>query len=123
MPEGQYLGTRVPVIYTSDDGTTQWIITIDATIQAIVELGLTLATTANAAGLTNPPQGFKPRYVNWTGDLSGRQVSKRLICGTTGAAAYATNSATAITIDGAAGNVCSRRGEELDFRILPAPSP
>lgn len=122
MPEGQFLGARSNHIYTSDGGQ-EYVLTTDATLGAIANNGLPLATTANGANAPRRPVGLRPRYVLWQGTLNGRTVRKKIICGTTDAALFAAVSSQALTIDGTAGFTTGKVGERVTFLRLQTPAP
>lgn len=118
MPEGQYTGARKAYLYTPDSGDNIYLISTDATLGALAGAGLTEATTANVANAQPAPRRFKPRVVFWQGTLGGRIVRKKIICGTTDATLYDSDSPQAVTIDGVAGSTTGRRGERLSFLNL-----
>ena len=115
MPEGQFTGARKTYLYTPDSGDNIYLITTDETLGALAGAGLTEATTANVANAQPAPKRFKPRVVFWQGELNGNRVRKAIICGTTDAAFYDSDSPQAVTIDGVAGSTTGRRGERLTF--------
>lgn len=115
MAEGQFLGSKSRVIYTSD-ADDSIILTID---DDLVTSGQSLPTYNPASppeNVTGKPNRFKPRGVYWQatqGDLAGAR--KFLICGSPDAPLYSTNAQTALTIDGVAGVTTGRRGERVTF--------
>jgi hypothetical protein len=52
-------GSRIDVLYTGDDGTTQYCIAVD---ESNIEMIMAAQQTPNASK-PRPPQGFKPRFV------------------------------------------------------------
>lgn len=123
MPEGQYTGARKAYLYTPDSGDNTYLISTDETLGGLAGSGLVLATTANIANAQPAPKRFKPRVVFWQGVLDGRIVRKSIICGTTSATLYDSDSPQAVTIDGVAGSTTGRRGERLSFLNLSAAAP
>lgn len=111
MPEGQFSGSRSKYEYVSDGGTT-YKLTLDDTLGSITDLGLT-AAGPTSTGIPKPT-GFKPRVVFWQGTLSGVLKRKELVCSAT-STLYATESSSALTVDGVAGEIVGRRGEKLTF--------
>jgi hypothetical protein len=113
MAEGQFTGQKARYVYVADDGR-EFNRTGDVTLGS-------LAGTANAvSGATAAadgalPRRFKPRGVYWQGVLDGRIVRKFLICGTQEAPLYVSVNRTALTVDGVAGQVVGRRGEQVTF--------
>lgn len=121
MAEGQYLGQRNKFIY-QDDNDNSYLIVLDETLGSLTETGLTLATTANATGLTELPKSLKPRYVNWQGICDGNLVRKRLVCSRT-STVYSAGVSTSFDIDGSTGGaVTSRVGEKQLFLKLDEPA-
>lgn len=114
MAEGQFTGTRSQYVYTSDSGA-DFILTLDDTNAQITGTGLVAFDPANPGTATPAPRRFTPRAIYWQGTLSGRQVRKRLVCGTTAAALYATGVSTALQIGDAMGATTGRVGEQLTF--------
>lgn len=112
MPEGQFSGGRAYYTYTSDSSEVYLILT-DKTLGDLEGNGLVKATSANA-GLGNLPRRFTPRGVYWQGELNGNIVRKFLVCNPTGSY-YQTDSTTALTIDGIAGKITGRKGEQVSF--------
>ena len=64
-------GSRIDALYTADDGTTQYCISVD---ESNIEMITGAQVTPNATK-PRPPQGFKPRFVvvkDITGEISRR---------------------------------------------------
>lgn len=122
MPEGQYSGVRRTYIYTSDTDE-EYLLTLDQTLGDLAGTGLVVATAANSGNASPAPKRFKPRCVYWQGTLSNRLVRKRLICGTTDATLYDSDSSQNVTIDGVTGSTTGRRGEQLTFGKLAEEAP
>lgn len=123
MPEGQFTGTRSTYLYTPDSGDDLYLITTDTTLGSLAGAGLTAATSANIENAKPAPKRFKPRVVFWQGTLNGNRVRKAIICGSTDATLYDSDSPQALTIDGVAGSTTGRRGERLTFLSVPAAAP
>lgn len=111
MGVGQYLGERKTYVYTSDDTDTEYVLLLDETLATID--GCDLENYTGQAGVTPAPRRFKPRIVYW--ESNDGKYRKKLICGTTDATLYKSNSSTALTIDGIAGKTTGRVGEKLTF--------
>lgn len=84
-------GSRIDALYTGDDGTTQYCISVD---ESNVEMIMGAQVTPNATK-PRPPQGFKPRYAV-VGDITG--LIKRKVPVLTSARFAALNGATALTL-------------------------
>lgn len=111
MGVGQYLGPRLAYVYTADDSTTEYVLQLDSTLAALE--GVDLESYTGQEGVSPAPRRFQPRIVYW--ESNDGVYRKRLICGSTDATLYATNSSTALTIDGIAGKTTGRVGEKLTF--------
>ena len=112
MPAGQFTGPRKKYAYTNDQDETINL-KLDETLATLAGTGL----TASVAGQGGPkPTGFEPRGVYWKGTAAGYETARKfIICGTTDATLYASDSPQALTIDGVAGITTGRRGERLTF--------
>lgn len=84
-------GSRIDVLYTRDDGTTQYCINVD---ESNVEMIMGAQQTPNASK-DRPPVGFTPRYVI-VGDETG--LIKRRIPVLTPARFAALNGATSLAL-------------------------
>lgn len=112
MGLGQFTGSRSKYQYTDDQGETLNL-KLDDTLAGLTGTGLTAAVAGEG---TPKPTGFQPRGVYWKGTATGFTTARKfIICGTTDAALYASNTPQALTIDGVAGITTGRRGESLSF--------
>lgn len=122
MAAGQYLGRRGVFLYDGDDGNN-YLISLDATLGNIAEVGLTEVDATSGAGIPKLPKDIQPRYVNWQGVCDGATVRKRLVCGQA-STAYSAGTTTAFDIGGSTGgSTTSRVGERETFLRLPATIP
>ncbi len=120
MPEGQFTGSRQAYTYTMDDGN-DIVICLDQTLGSVAGNGLTALTSA--ANLPGKPQRFSPRVVFWQGTLNGKIKRKQLVCNV-GSSLYGNSGSSNLTVDGVAGVVTGRRGEQQSFICsLPASTP
>jgi|FLYL01.1.fsa_nt_gi hypothetical protein len=115
MAEGQFLGSKSRVVYTSD-ADQSIILTLD---DDLITAGQSLPSydpEEPPANVSGKPNRFKPRGVYWQateGSLAGAR--KFLVCGSPDAPLYRTNAGTALAIDGVAGVTTGRRGERVTF--------
>lgn len=115
MAEGQFLGSKSRVVYTTD-ADQSIILTLD---DDLVTTGQSLPTYDPGSpppNVSGKPNRFKPRGVYWQatqGTLAGAR--KFLVCGSPNATLYKTNAGTSLTIDGVAGITTGRRGERITF--------
>lgn len=111
MGLGQFLGPRLAYVYTSDDGSTEYVLQLDSTLATLT--GVDLENYTGQSGVSPAPKRFEPRIVYW--ESNDGVYRKKLVCGTTNATLYATNTSTSLTIDGIAGKTTGRVGEKLTF--------
>lgn len=111
MAVGQFLGPRAAYVYTSDDGTTEYVLQLDTTLASLD--GTDLENYTGQEGVSPSPKRFQPRGVYW--ESNSGVYRKRIICGTTNSTLYASNVSVALTIDGEAGRTTGRVGEKISF--------
>lgn len=111
MGLGQFTGPRKTYEYVSDSGTS-FFLSLDSTLGDLTEVDLTEATEETEA--QNKPTRFEPRAVYWQGEIDGRIVRKRLVCGSD-SALYASNKSEKLTIDDVEGKTTGRVGEKFSF--------
>lgn len=105
---GNRLGSKVKVTYTSDSDE-EYNLRVDADL-VIVSSGLVAGHTGSA-----PPSRWKPRIVYAQLEEAGKIYRKKLICGTSDAALYATDTPQDVIIDTATFVTTGRRGEKQTF--------
>lgn len=121
MPVGQYVGPRVPYLYSTDVGEVI-VLLKDATLGDIPECGLERATTQTIGNATPEPTRFKPRVVFWQGQLDGQIVRKELVCAAN-SPLYISGQSLEVNIDGVLGSTTGRRGEQQTFLKVPVVDP
>lgn len=110
MPAGQTLGVKRYFGYANDGGGSYSLL-LDQTLGA-------------AGGLTEddsfppPPRRFRPRGVYVEAVIGGAVARKYIVC-EPGAALYATDTSTDVTIDTIVFKSTGRRGERLTFGANP----
>ena len=110
-------GSRIDALYTGDDGTTQYCISVD---ESNIEMIMGAAVTPNASK-PRPPQGFKPRFVV-VKDVTGT-ISRRIPV-LTSARFGAINGATAFALAAVDSDVAtSVRLRVRRIRIMNVPLP
>lgn len=119
MAEGQFLGARKAYVYTSDDGTTEYVLSLDETLATLT--GVDLENYTGQDGVIPAPKRFKPRKVYW--QSNDGKYRKKITCGTTDSTLYKANKSTTLTIDGVAGATTGRVGEKLTFVRAQANDP
>lgn len=112
-----FLGPKGKYVYNSDAGDN-WIITRDETLATVPGTGLVALDPANPpAGAVPKPNGAELRGVYWQVDEGQDEEGARkfIVCGTTAAPLYASNSPQARTISGNTGTTTGRVGEKVRF--------
>ncbi len=107
---GNRLGPKVRVDYVSDSGKT-YNLRVDSDL-VISNSGLVLGSTGGP-----PPKRWRPRgvFAQFPDPDTNRINRKFLICGTTAAALYASDTPATITIDGVVFTTTGRKGEKQSF--------
>lgn len=115
MAEGQFLGSKTKVVYTTDAGKSI-VLNLD---DDLVVANSGLATYDPGSPPTNVvgkfPR-FRPRGVYWQATAPGFEGARKfLIAGTNSATLYTADAPTTITVDGVAGITTGKRGEQYSF--------